>query len=152
LLVAVGASLLPDVDSIIGLLFGNLGRFHNNASHSLFVGLAVALAFGAWMRWRNQAGFVFWFLIFLVGYGIHVLMDAATISRGVMALWPLSAERYLSPVIIFYGLHWSDGWLSIRHIWTALTELGFAALVWFLLHGPFSKQAGAKELQVCESE
>jgi hypothetical protein len=60
-------------------------------------------------------------------------MDAATVSRGVMALWPLTETRFLAPVTIFYGLHWSDGWISIRHLWTLLTELLFAGLLFGLL-------------------
>jgi hypothetical protein len=31
-------------------------------------------------------------------------------------------------VALFYGFHWSNGWLSVRHIWTAVSELTFSAL------------------------
>jgi hypothetical protein len=50
----------------------------------------------------------------------------------VMALWPLSEKRFLLPVPLFYGLHWSDGWLSLRHVWTVLTELAFTAVALFV--------------------
>jgi membrane-bound metal-dependent hydrolase YbcI (DUF457 family) len=130
--IALAFSLLPDVDSILGLLAGDIGRYHNGVTHSLLVGLALSLVAGSAARtfWRTS----FWqvFLLAVFCYGFHVTMDWATVSRGVMAFWPLTSERYLAPVALFYGLHWSDGWLSLRHLWTVLTELLFAALLVFL--------------------
>jgi len=128
LILAAGFSLLPDVDSVAGVFFGDFGRYHNNASHSLFVGAAVALAFALFMKWRTN-NFGFWFVFAFCCYSLHVLMDASTWSRGVMALWPFTAQRFLSPVTIFYGLHWSEGFLSTNHLWTILTEVIFAALL-----------------------
>ena len=32
--------------------------------------------------------------------------------------------------MLFYGLHRSDGWISIRHLWTLLTESAFALVVY----------------------
>jgi membrane-bound metal-dependent hydrolase YbcI (DUF457 family) len=127
LLILAGCfSLLPDIDSVVGLLLGDFGRYHNNFSHSLLVGIAIAMAFGAFMQWRASS-FAFWFLFSLVCYSLHIFMDAATWSRGVMAFWPVSDQRYLAPVTFFYGLHWSNGLWSIRHLWTVITELIFAA-------------------------
>jgi membrane-bound metal-dependent hydrolase YbcI (DUF457 family) len=134
LLVAAGFSMLPDVDSLAGLLLGNFGRFHNNATHSLIVGLGAALIFGGIMWIRERTGFGYWVMLALLSYETHILMDSATISRGVMAFWPISAERYLLPFRLFYGFHWSDGLLSIRHIWTFLTEGVFAAVLIAFVH------------------
>lgn len=128
LIAAAGFSLLPDVDSIVGFLAGDFGRYHNNVTHSIFVGVAVSLAFAYLMKWWRGA-FTFWFLFMLICYNLHVLMDAATWSRGVMAFWPFSERRFLFPVTLFHGLHWSQGWLSVRHLWTVSTELLFAAVV-----------------------
>jgi inner membrane protein len=128
LLLAGGVSLLPDVDSLAGVLLGDFGRYHNNASHSLLVGAGIALVFATFMKWRTDS-FGFWFLFAFLCYNLHVLMDAATWSRGVMALWPISAQRFLSPVTLFYGLHWSDGFVSSSHLWTLVTELVFAVVV-----------------------
>jgi hypothetical protein len=49
-------------------------------------------------------------------------MDYFTWSRGVMAFWPLMPDRFSAPVVLFYGFHWSQGWVSPRHLWTLLTE------------------------------
>jgi membrane-bound metal-dependent hydrolase YbcI (DUF457 family) len=138
LVAAVGLSLLPDVDSFLGLLTGNLGRYHNNLTHSILVGLAVAAIVGLVALLRDRRLGVYWFALALSCYGAHLLADVLTIGRGIMWLWPWSAERLLSPVPLFYGLHWSDGLWSVRHVWTLLTELGFAALL-FLAVGSVSR-------------
>ena len=127
LAITAGLSLLPDLDSVVGVLAGDFGRFHNNLTHSLLVGAAVALLFGAVMRAVRGGGFWFWFGVALAAYELHVLMDWTTYGRGVMALWPLTSARFQAPVFLFYGLHWSQGWLSVRHLWTLATELAFAA-------------------------
>jgi hypothetical protein len=148
LLTAALYSLLPDVDSIAGLLLGDFGRYHNNGTHSLLVGLALSLIGAALIAWKRQ-GFALWFLLAASCYGMHVLMDAATPGRGVMALWPLSERRFLLPLPLFYGLHWSDGWFSLRHLWTALTEILFAVSglllwsIWLLRQGGAPSSPGA---------
>ena len=134
LAVATGFTMLPDIDSAAGLLMGNFGRFHNNVTHSLVLGFGISLVFATVMHWRQRAGFAYWFFLALVSYEAHVVMDSLTISRGVMAFWPFSSERFLLPFRLFYGFHWSDGLLSVRHIWTFLTEGVFAAALIGLLH------------------
>ncbi|MGQ0604765.1 MAG: metal-dependent hydrolase, partial [Anaerolineales bacterium] len=52
LVITAGLSMLPDIDSVLGFLTGDFGRFHNNVTHSLIVGFAVALAIAAVMQWR----------------------------------------------------------------------------------------------------
>lgn len=85
------------------------------------------------MHARKRRGFLFWFAIALICYAMHVIMDSATQSRGVMVAWPVSDQRYLLPFAIFYGLRWTDGVFSLRHLWTVFTELLFAASVFGLL-------------------
>lgn len=133
-IVTVGLSLLPDLDSVLGLLAGNFGRFHNNGTHSLIVGLLVAFFIGIMTSRIGRSEFLTWFVIPLTCYQLHVIMDFFTIGRGVMLLWPFSPQRFSSPVKLFYGLHWSDGWLSLRHIWTLFTELGFVVVLVAAVH------------------
>jgi len=134
LILTVGLSLLPDIDSIAGLLLGDFGRYHNGPSHSLFVGLAAALLVGG-IAWRaRRAGFFHWFGIALVCYHLHIIFDFFTIGRGVLLFWPLTSDRFQSPVKLFYGLRWSDGLISLSHVWTLLSELGFALLVVLGMH------------------
>jgi len=134
LIVTVWLSLLPDLDIIPGILSGNVNHFHNNISHSLFFGLLVALGVSGlvWLRQRMQ--FMYWFLLVLWCYELHVIMDLFTIGRGVMIFWPFSPERYEPAVMLFYGLRRSEGLVSIHHAWTLITELGFVLLVGFMAH------------------
>ncbi len=134
LIAAVVLSLLPDFDAVPGILTGELGRFHNQFSNSLFVGIGVALSVGviAWLLKRSN--FATWFFFALVCYEVHVLMDYATVGRGVMLFWPLSSERFESPVKLFYGLHWSYGWVSASHLLTLVTEIVFIAFVGLALY------------------
>lgn len=121
-------SMLPDIDSVIGILAGDIGRYHNNLTHSLFFGLFVVLLFAVIGRfWWSPV--LTWFMVALAAYEMHVLMDFATAGRGVMLFWPLTQERFSAPVQLFYGFHWSDGLFSVRHLWTLLTESIFAVIV-----------------------
>lgn len=129
LFVTVGFSMLPDVDAAVGVLSGDFGRFHNNLTHSAFVAAVVALASAAFGSLKGLGRFADWFWLTLLCYGMHILMDAATLGKGVMVFWPITDERFMTPVPVFYGFHWSDGWLNRRHWWTVTTELGFAALI-----------------------
>ena len=134
LIVILGLSILPDLDSIAGILMGDFGGYHNNWTHSLLVGLGVALVIGSLVWFTRHSGFSSWFIITLLCYELHVIMDYFTIGRGVVAFWPVSPERFASPVPVLYGLHWSDGWLSRRHLFTIATEVGFITLVGVLAY------------------
>jgi inner membrane protein len=119
-------SLLPDLDAIPGLLAGNLGQFHNNGTHSLVVGLGIALISAGVISWRWRSGFLTWFLILFSSYALHVGLDYVTFGeRGVMLLWPLTGRRFDSGLTFFYGVRWSEGLWSVQHAITILTELAF---------------------------
>lgn len=127
-------SLLPDLPTVVGLFTGDLAAFHNRQEHSLVAGLVVASAL-AWIcsALTSTRGW-HWFVLILTCYWLHVGMDFLTVGRGVMVLWPWSHERFGSPIRVFYGLHWSEGWMSWRHLWTVLTELAlFGALAVLIL-------------------
>jgi inner membrane protein len=124
---AVILSLLPDFDSVLGILMGDFGRYHNNLSHSLLVGLMVALAVGGLSSLTTRDQFGLWFGLALACYQLHIVLDYFTWGRGVMAFWPITPERFSPPVALFYGFHWSEGLVSHRHLWTLLTEAPLAA-------------------------
>ncbi|MGB3562068.1 MAG: metal-dependent hydrolase [Thermoanaerobaculia bacterium] len=126
---AVILSLLPDLSSLAALFGGDLSTVHNNWEHSFMVALLVALVIGSVVHLRTGRGFSRWFWLAFACYSLHLIMDLFTVGRGVMLLWPFSGERFSPPFKLFYGLHWSDGWLSTRHWWTLLTETAFALVV-----------------------
>ena len=134
LAVIVGLSLLPDLDAIPGLLASDLSRFHNNMTHSFLAGFVVALAIGSIVWLKNRSGFVRWFSLTLFSYQLHIVMDFFTHGRGIMLFWPLKEERYEPAVKLFYGLRYSQGWLSIDHVWMLFNELTFAGILFLILY------------------
>ena len=126
---------LTDLDSILGLLMHDLGRYHNQGSHSLVSGLVVAALLAGILYAFQRRGIKTWMVIFLAAYESHVLLDAFTLGRGVMLFWPFSSARFSPPFYLFYGLRWSDGLFSINHLWTFLTEAGLIAGVYCLFRG-----------------
>ncbi len=131
LLAFVGLSVLPDLDAGVGIVLGNMARYHNNFAGTPGFGLAVALSFGvvAWL-FRRSAFRPTFFLTFLL-YSLHVFMDFFTVGRGVMVFWPISSERIQPPFHLFYGLRWSDGVISERHFITLASELCFVVVLFF---------------------
>jgi membrane-bound metal-dependent hydrolase YbcI (DUF457 family) len=150
LILTVGLSLLPDIDSIAGVALGDFGRYHNGPTHSLFVGLAVALLVAGVAQWTRRSGFFYWFAIASLCYQSHVIFDFFTVGRGVLLFWPLTSARFQSPVRLFYGLRWSDGFTSIHHVWTLLSELGFALLLVAAVHLLERKRASTQSERSCE--
>lgn len=126
LLLAGGVALavLPDVDFLPGFLLGDPVRYHRGATHSLLVcmlaGLALYPFFRAGLpeiRRGPMAAFCVWCVC------SHPLLDclAADVSApyGLALFWPLSEERFLSPVSIFPPVHRVPG-----PAWTFVTSLG----------------------------
>jgi membrane-bound metal-dependent hydrolase YbcI (DUF457 family) len=128
----IGMSMLPDLDAVLGLLSGNMGEYHNQASHSLITGLAASLMIAIVLRVWFKQGFLFWFGWLFAAYTVHLLMDMVTHGRGIMLFWPFTTQRFQSPIPLFYGLRWSNGLWSITHIWTVVSEVAFWAVVFGL--------------------
>ena len=129
LVLIAGLSMLPDLDVIPAIIFMDIRAYHNNLSHSLFVGIPVALFVAGIFQRVYRSNFWLWFLICLVSYDLHIVMDALTADRGVMLFWPFTQTRYASSVKIFYGLQWGLGWFSPWHLWTIFTESVFVAIL-----------------------
>ena len=124
-----GLSLLPDLDVLPALFYRDMHRYHNNISHSLFIGIPVAFLVAVLFHKEYRTSFWLWFVICLFSYDIHVFMDALTAERGVMMFWPLTDARFSSPIKIFYGVQWGLGWFSLWHLWTIFTETAFSLIV-----------------------
>jgi inner membrane protein len=129
LVMVVGLSMIPDLDVIPAIIFRDMKAYHNNFSHSLLLAIPVAFLIAGIFHRIYPSNFWLWFAISLVSYDLHVIMDALTAERGVMMLWPLSQNRFVSPIRIFYGLHWGLGWFSLWHLWTVFTESVFVLVL-----------------------
>ena len=124
-----GLSMLPDLDVIPAIIFRDMKTYHNSFSNSLFVAVPIAILIAGVFHRIYRSNFWMWFLICLLSYDFHIIMDALTAERGVMMFWPLGQSRFVSPIRIFYGLKWGLGWFSIWHLWTAFTESVFVLVL-----------------------
>lgn len=129
LIFVLALTFLPDIDIIPGLLFGDLRGFHNNIANSLFVGISVAFVVGLVLKIVGRQAYRIWFAVALLSYWLHVFMDFLSADRGVMMLWPFTSSRFVTPAKLFYGLHYSEGLLSVHHLWTIVSELAFSVLI-----------------------
>jgi len=125
--------MVADVDLLVGL--------HSQYTHS--VG-AVAIIFGlSWLALRGRATRpVAAALALAVSYGSHILLDFLGSDTapplGIMALWPLSDQFYLSPVPLFMGISrrywlaaiWMQNAVSVAREVFVLLPLAAVAL-WF---------------------
>ena len=81
-------SVAPDLDLVPGFLTGNMARYHNEISHSLFFGIAACLLatfffgllFRRFLDWWSYPRIA---SMALIAYGLHLVMDAATLGPGV---------------------------------------------------------------------
>ncbi|MEJ5364729.1 MAG: metal-dependent hydrolase [Desulfosoma sp.] len=151
LMLTVGMSLFPDVDVLAGIAAGDIQAFHNAAMSSLAAALIASLLAAAAFRVIYREKPLFAFAVAFLCYGVHLLMDFFTSGRGVMLLWPFFSDRFVSPVKLFYGLHYSDGLLSARHLWTALSELLFVLLLLGAIHLMKTRLANGTSCEINES-
>lgn len=126
-------SLLPDLDFIAGIIFGNVGKKHNNISHSFVFGILVGLAIGSIRFIAKGGGFVGWFLLTSTCYTVHLALDFWSTKRGLMLLWPFSSRRLVAPVKLFYGFRWKTPPWSKHHLQMIVTESLFALMVYTML-------------------
>ncbi len=132
---SVIASMLPDIDAFFGIIKGDLGMYHNNATHSLLVGLVFALGIGFVLHKVMRTGYFYWTALIWINYALHVIMDCFTYDgRGAMLLWPISSHRFQAPFSLFWGVRWSNGWLSRDHVVTLVTESAFVMVLCAALH------------------
>lgn len=122
--------MAPDLDAVYGILAGSLYRYHNQGTHSLFVMFLVcALSAPIVSSWIKGISPTKMTGILLLCYGLHLLLDFLTTGRGLKLLWPFSETRFISPIRLFYGLHWSEGILSVRHLTTLANEVLFVVVL-----------------------
>jgi inner membrane protein len=129
LLICLFFSMAPDLDALLGFSTGDMGRYHNQWSHSIAFAIAVAALAAVIMRRWKGSSFRSWLALFLACYGTHILMDFFTYGRGVRLFWPVDPARCKPPHSFFGGLRWSEGFFSSAHINTAIEELSFAAII-----------------------
>ena len=129
ILVFIGLSLVPDLDLLPAVVLGDLKGIHNGITNSVVTALVISAALGVVISRIAGGRFLLWFSAAIASISLHILMDYFAATRGIMAFWPITSDRFVAPVKLFYGFHYSEGLISIRHLWTALSELAFAAVL-----------------------
>jgi len=133
--------VLPDMDFVISLLnLSDVKTTHGTWTHSLVMAPPAGLLFAACARLVFPAGarpgIARLWLVGAGAYASHILMDWTNWgfgnARGIQILWPLSDERFLSPVHLFVGLRWSEPGAYGSHLLTLGSELLFAGLVFLV--------------------
>lgn len=133
LVLLVGALGAPDLDILIDPLLGNRWfANHGGPTHSLAAGVAFAFLFTAAARILVPAPLLRLWLVGLLAYWSHIVLDACTFGRGVMMLWPFTGERFATPIPLFVGVRHSDWGDWPGHLITLSTESAFAVLVWLI--------------------
>ena len=136
------AANAPDLDAIPGIIAGEIGRFHNYASHSICFAVAGALLLTLTGRKSSQT-----FLLILLSALTHLVLDGLGSRRGLQLLWPLSDGRYRGGLRLFYGLRWNAPWHSGEHLKTIRNELPYALgimlLGWLIGDTRARKSSGA---------
>jgi inner membrane protein len=98
----------PDLDFLPGVLVGRPGLYHQGISHSLGFALVVSLAVAGVCRLWGKS-FAAIFALSFTAYVSHIVIDfLGSDTRppyGIPLLWPISAEHFISPVPIFWGVH-----------------------------------------------
>lgn len=128
MLAVAGLSLLPDLDFIAGILFGNVGRRHNSISHSLGFSILAGVVAGTCALVARVGTFKRWFLVTSAYFTLHLFMDFWSARRGIMLLWPISNRRVVAPIKLFYGFRWKEPPWSGHHMRMLFTESLFVLL------------------------
>lgn len=147
LVLAVGASLAPDLDFVPGFLVGDPGRFHHGASHSVGAA-ALAALLGAVVGGRLPGlGAARGALVFGLAVLVHVLLDAlaadTSVPYGVPLLWPLDDRYVIASRAVFLDIQ-REQTDAATFFWTLFTlHNARAVLLEALLVGSLALAAAA---------
>jgi len=145
---------LPDFDLVLGLLTGNLGRFHHGKWVAHSFGAAVLAAAAVWivlrLMGRSSAGR--WSLACLLLYASHIALDFFSQDTGApfgqMIFWPLSHQHFLSPVSVFSEIQRGAGVFFAAHnlraiLWEAALFAPFVlATSWRPMRAAWAARSG----------
>lgn len=111
--VAVLSANAADLDFAAGLVSHGINDLHRGPSHS-FAAAVIYGAVVAALLWPLGFAYLRTFSVTALVYASHVVLDVfsgeARAGDGLMMFWPLSTDRYMSPVPIFNGIrHGGEG-------------------------------------------
>jgi inner membrane protein len=118
-----------DLDFIPQILTGI--KYHHGFSHSIMFCLGVSAMAAVLGYGLTRRGSLRLFLITLLLYGSHLVLDFFTDGgAGIQLLWPFEARYFKSAVPLFPSTHWSEPLFQHPGHWLfVLYELAYAALL-----------------------
>jgi membrane-bound metal-dependent hydrolase YbcI (DUF457 family) len=145
LLAAVLLANAPDLDYIPGLLAGDAHAFHHAYTHTL--GWVLIVTGAGWlMLYRRVPG---WRVVLVIPLALlsHLAADLVTADGsapfGIMALWPITGDFFISPVSFYHRLAKSTlsevfQWYNVSVVLTELVRTApiVALVVLFKGSGP----------------
>lgn len=124
-----------DVDFIPHVVLDPPSIFrHGGATHSLLTGMVAATLFAVGSRALVSASWLRLWIVGCLAWWVHILLDFFTPGGGVMVLWPITDERFVSPISLFWGAQHSQPFAFHQHVITLLTEIPFVLLMWWIGH------------------
>ncbi len=100
----------PDLDFLPGILVGRPELYHHQITHSLGFALFGSLAIATIVSIRTKP-FSQIFSLCFVSYLSHIIIDFFEYSGhshrgGMPLLWPISTEKFASPVSLYLAFHY----------------------------------------------
>jgi inner membrane protein len=118
----------PDLDFIPQILTGV--RYHHGFSHSLIFALGFSIVTWIWSYFLARQLSRRLFLLTLMSYGSHLLLDFFTDGGpGIQLLWPFTEEYFRSLIAIFPSTHHSQPLIHLNHIIFVGFELSYSVIL-----------------------
>lgn len=109
-LFAVFAASVPDIDFLLGFLFGDIKILHHEMIHSLgfAVIFSVLVVVVCYITKADRP--LLWGGVGLMGYSSHLFLDYLVKDPappyGAQFLWPFSKDYYMASFAFFPGFHY----------------------------------------------
>ncbi len=101
----------PDLDFIPGILIGRPNLYHHGITHSLGFALMASLVIAGIISIRMKP-FSQIFSLCFISYLSHIVIDLfetsghLTHGGGMPLFWPISTEKFASPIALYLALHY----------------------------------------------
>jgi inner membrane protein len=131
-----------DLDFLPGILIGNPPLYHRGITHSLMFAFIVSIGIAGAYSIIRKKPFLTMFSLCFISYLTHLVIDFFgpydshhDPVRGLLLFWPISGERFISPIPVFVGtyhnasssptiLRWIESILSLPNLIAIIREIG----------------------------
>lgn len=139
----------PDLDFVPGFLIGKPNLYHHGISHSIGIGILISILLPIFINMKKKKFAKRDFLIILVLYSSHLLLDLFSIDGrpplGIPFLWPVSDKYFMIPLLppVWHSSldhatigQFMAGIFSMHNFYVIFLEvtlaIPFVLMIWFL--------------------